>query len=99
MTTATGLESGEPTSADEDFRSELRSWLSEHTPPGFEVAATPEEAATLRDWQRTLHAGRWVGIHWPVEYGGRGASVDRRSRSTTRSSRAPARRRCSGGRA
>ena len=29
----------------------------------------------LRDWQRTLHAGRWVGIHWPVEYGGRGASV------------------------
>jgi alkylation response protein AidB-like acyl-CoA dehydrogenase len=22
-----------------------------------------------------LHSGRWVGIHWPVEYGGRGASL------------------------
>ncbi len=29
----------------------------------------------LREWQRTLHAARWVGIHWPVEYGGRGASL------------------------
>ncbi len=28
----------------------------------------------LREWQRTLHADGWVGIHWPVEYGGRGAS-------------------------
>ncbi len=29
----------------------------------------------LREWQRTLHSGRWVGIHWPVEYGGRAASL------------------------
>ena len=29
----------------------------------------------LRGWQRTLHSGRWVGINWPVEYGGRGASL------------------------
>jgi alkylation response protein AidB-like acyl-CoA dehydrogenase len=38
------------------------------------VPTTRQEAERLRDWQRTLHSGGWVGIHWPVEYGGRGAS-------------------------
>src|SRR5437588_205199 len=57
------------------FRDEFRSWLAEHSPPDVDVAATFEEAETLREWQRTLHEGRWVGIHWPEEYGGRGASL------------------------
>ncbi len=60
---------------DERFRDELRTWLLEHPPPGIVVAATSEEAQTLRHWQRTLHSGRWVGVQWPVEYGGRGASL------------------------
>jgi alkylation response protein AidB-like acyl-CoA dehydrogenase len=63
---------------DEAFREELRGWLDEHPPPdlaGIEFAATPEDADRVRVWHRTLHAGGWVGIHWPVEYGGRGASV------------------------
>jgi alkylation response protein AidB-like acyl-CoA dehydrogenase len=60
---------------DEAFRREFRAWLAAHTPPDVDVAATFEEAETLRDWQRTLHSGRWVGIHWPEEYGGRGASL------------------------
>ena len=57
------------------FREELCSWLAENAPPavvGF--PATSEDVKHVRDWQRTLHAGGWVGIHWPVEYGGRGAS-------------------------
>ncbi len=53
----------------------MRAWLSEHPRPDVEVATTAAQAETLRAWQRTLHAGRWVGIHWPVEYGGRAASV------------------------
>ena len=61
--------------ADVAFRDELRAWLAEHTPPDVDVAATFEDAEALRDWQRTLHEGRWVGIHWPEEYGGRGASL------------------------
>ena len=61
--------------ADDEFREELRSWLAEHEPPAVELAATPAEAASLRDWQRQLHADRWVGVHWPAEYGGRGASL------------------------
>jgi alkylation response protein AidB-like acyl-CoA dehydrogenase len=60
---------------DERFRTELRTWLAAHEPPAVDVAATPEEADALREWQRTLNAGRWVGIDWPVEYGGRGASL------------------------
>jgi alkylation response protein AidB-like acyl-CoA dehydrogenase len=60
---------------DEEFRDELRVWLAEHPPPVVEFATTPEEADALREWHRTLHAGRWVGIHWPEEHGGRGASV------------------------
>jgi alkylation response protein AidB-like acyl-CoA dehydrogenase len=60
---------------DEQFRGELRSWLDGHAPPAVDIASTPEEADVLRDWQRVLHEARWVGIHWPVEYGGRGASL------------------------
>jgi alkylation response protein AidB-like acyl-CoA dehydrogenase len=61
--------------ADDEFRTELRAWLAEHEPPAVDVAATPADAESLRDWQRRLHADRWVGVHWPVEYGGRGASL------------------------
>jgi len=55
------------------FRAELRSWLHEHPPPDIQIPQTVDEAEVLREWQRTLHAGGWVGVHWPVEYGGRGA--------------------------
>jgi len=60
---------------DEEFRDELRSWLAAHVPPDLQMAATLDEAEALREWQRTLHSGGWVGINWPVEYGGRGASL------------------------
>ena len=69
------------TPAEEAFRAELRAWLRANLPPGWGTADRPEpgtladEVAFLRGWQRTLHDGRWVGIHWPREYGGRGASV------------------------
>ncbi|HTD49866.1 MAG TPA: acyl-CoA dehydrogenase family protein [Acidimicrobiia bacterium] len=61
--------------SDDELREELRAWLAAHRHPDVDVAATAAEAVTLREWQRTMHAGGWVGIHWPVEYGGRGASV------------------------
>ncbi len=57
------------------FRDELRAWLEEHPPPDLDAATTPEDAETLRSWQRTLRGGRWVGVNWPVEYGGRGATL------------------------
>jgi alkylation response protein AidB-like acyl-CoA dehydrogenase len=66
---------------EEAFRAELRAWLRDNMPPGWSTADRPEpatlgdEVSFLRGWQRRLHDGRWVGIHWPREYGGRGASV------------------------
>jgi alkylation response protein AidB-like acyl-CoA dehydrogenase len=64
------------TSAEDDaLRRELRAWLVDHPPPEVASAVSPEDAAALREWQHALAVDRWVGIHWPVEYGGRGASV------------------------
>jgi hypothetical protein len=40
---------------DGEFPDEFPAWLAEHAPPDVDVAATFEEAETLRDWQRTLH--------------------------------------------
>ena len=67
------------TPEEERFRAELRTWLGAHLPAGWtghrSFATLADEVGFLRDWQRTLAGDRWVGIHWPREYGGRGASV------------------------
>ena len=56
------------------FALEVRSWLADNVevPARFENIA--EEVAFGRRWQSRLAESRWVGIHWPREYGGRGAS-------------------------
>jgi len=56
------------------FAADVRSWLVAHAqvPPRFETIAAEVEFG--RRWQAELAADRWVGIHWPKEYGGRGAS-------------------------
>src|SRR5438067_4659667 len=64
------------TPVEEVFRTELRAWLREHVPGGAPAAPSlADEVRELRAWQRTLHGGGWVGIHWPWAYGGRGASA------------------------
>jgi alkylation response protein AidB-like acyl-CoA dehydrogenase len=61
--------------ADAAFREEFRAYLAAHPAPDVGIPTTAAEADALRQWQRTLHAGGWVGIHWPVEHGGRGATA------------------------
>jgi alkylation response protein AidB-like acyl-CoA dehydrogenase len=56
------------------FAEEVRAWLGEHLELPPELASLDEEIAWGRRWQAKLAAGRWVGIHWPEAYGGRGAS-------------------------
>ncbi len=56
------------------FRDELRTWFAEN-PPGEEPEGDDARYAWARDWQRRLHDGGWAGVHWPTEYGGRGASL------------------------
>src|SRR5215204_3410926 len=62
--------------AETAFRDELRGWLAENPPPP-EPSEGGEDAsyAWRRDWQRTLYDAGWAAPGWPVEYGGRGASL------------------------
>src|SRR5262245_18352866 len=65
---------------EERFRQELRERLKINLPPGWGTAEAkaPKGQARLeflRDWQRRLHAGGYLGLSWPKEYGGRGASM------------------------
>jgi alkylation response protein AidB-like acyl-CoA dehydrogenase len=68
-----------PTEAERALRDECRAWLREHLPweygrglpPRFDDLA--EEVAFGREWQAKLASGRWVGVAWPEEYGGRDA--------------------------
>ena len=67
------------TPAERAFRDELRSWLRDNRPAW---ADGDDEDATSRSWlerrvgwQRTLHEAGYIGLNWPKEYGGRGATL------------------------
>jgi alkylation response protein AidB-like acyl-CoA dehydrogenase len=65
------------TAEEQAFGAEARVWLTEHLaaaerPARF--ATVDDEIAWGRRWQADLADGRWVGLWWPTEYGGRGAS-------------------------
>ncbi len=51
------------------FREKLRGWLSENVPniEGRDVDA-------LKAWQKRLFDAGWLGLNWPKNYGGQGAS-------------------------
>ncbi|AXB43840.1 acyl-CoA dehydrogenase family protein [Amycolatopsis albispora] len=66
-----------------EFRERVRDWLAENLAgefaalrglggPGREHEAFEERLA----WERRLAAGGWTCLGWPVEHGGRGASLD-----------------------
>src|SRR5918993_80734 len=56
------------------FRDELRAWFAAND-PGPEPAAEAAHYAWRRDFQRRLYEGGWAAVHWPAEYGGRGATL------------------------
>jgi alkylation response protein AidB-like acyl-CoA dehydrogenase len=63
----------------EQFRKELRAWLSAHlTKEVIDSGATrgTDEGAfeTLRRWNATMADAGWAAVSWPQEYGGRGAT-------------------------
>ena len=57
------------------FRDELRGWLADNAPGPDPEHDEDASYAFRRDWQRKLQEGGWAGVHWPKEYGGRGASL------------------------
>jgi alkylation response protein AidB-like acyl-CoA dehydrogenase len=70
--------------AEAGFRAELRAWLAAHLPDHRATYPPSDDELTLhpdksfdacRAWHRRMHEGGWVGLRWPREYGGRGASL------------------------
>jgi alkylation response protein AidB-like acyl-CoA dehydrogenase len=63
------------------FRMEVRTWLAENLPPGWGTTGyrgpktAGESVAFAVEWQRKLFEGGWAGLSWPIEYGGRGATI------------------------
>jgi alkylation response protein AidB-like acyl-CoA dehydrogenase len=57
------------------FRDELRAWLEANHPGPAPDGDEDAHFAYTRDWQRKLASARWAGVHWPEEYGGRGATI------------------------
>jgi alkylation response protein AidB-like acyl-CoA dehydrogenase len=57
------------------FREELRGWLAANSPAEMPAAGDDGRFAWARDFQRRLAEGGWAAVHWPAEYGGRGASL------------------------
>jgi len=66
---------------DEAFRAEFRSWLEKNIPRDWRddsELADPEtktEFERRRSWHRKLYDAGWMCIHWPKEFGGRGATL------------------------
>ena len=69
------------TPAEEAFRDEVRTWLDEHLVGPFKELGAGAGPADDRgwdlrvEWERLLGQAGWIGLGWPQEVGGRGASV------------------------
>ena len=66
---------------DRAFADEVQRWLGTHLVGEFAKyrgVGGPDDAVAwdvrLR-WEKELSAGRWLGLTWPPEYGGRGATL------------------------
>ena len=62
------------TADEQRFADEARRWLGDHLDLPGAFADDEAEIEWGRRWQATMAADRWVGIHWPREFGGREAS-------------------------
>jgi len=69
------------TETQERFRTEVRQWLEANLPDDLRGRAfassrcAPDEVAKLRAWQKRMHTAGYVGLDWPHDFGGRGASL------------------------
>ena len=66
------------TPTEQSFRDEFRAWLKANIPADWDASGfddSDHRFEYLRAWQKKMHEAGWVGISWPKEYGGRGASL------------------------
>jgi alkylation response protein AidB-like acyl-CoA dehydrogenase len=68
------------------FRSQARQWIAANAPKEFEAELSKSSLGRIRlqnrdivevakDWQKKKFDAGWSCLHWPKEYGGRGASA------------------------
>ena len=68
------------------FRAQARAWIDANAPKQFETELAKASLGRIRlqkhdivevakAWQRKKSEGGWVCLHWPKEYGGRGATA------------------------
>ncbi|MGA8362997.1 MAG: acyl-CoA dehydrogenase family protein [Solirubrobacteraceae bacterium] len=57
------------------FRDELRAWFAANDAGAEPDGGEEIKNAWRRDFQRRLAEGGWAAVHWPREYGGRGATL------------------------
>ena len=63
---------------DEAFRQEVRAFIDAELSPAIMAGEDPYEDELFEDamaFRRKLGAKKWIGIGWPEEYGGLGASI------------------------
>ena len=65
--------------AEEDFRAECAGWLNGQMTGEFSdikgITTLTAKAERRKEWEQQLAAHKWSCIGWPVEWGGRGASL------------------------
>jgi alkylation response protein AidB-like acyl-CoA dehydrogenase len=70
----------------DELREQARTWLLAHradAPRDYGAILPSDLAEAGRSWQRTLFDAGWAGLHWPVEHGGRGLTVEHTAAWTT----------------
>jgi hypothetical protein len=78
----TGPDSSPPaTVAHDEIRHALSSWLRDNLTPEVVAAGragllNARTIEILRSWNRTLADAGWAAISWPIEFGGRSATID-----------------------
>ncbi|MEX2158445.1 MAG: acyl-CoA dehydrogenase family protein [Dehalococcoidia bacterium] len=66
--------------SEEAFRQEFDAWLQTNLPAELTSTRVRElgdddAIAARKTWERKLGEGGWLGVSWPAEYGGRGATA------------------------
>ena len=70
------------TTEEDEFRAELRDWLHDNLVGEFRnhlgVGGPADDShwEIRLEWEKVLAKDRWLNISWPVEYGGRGGTLN-----------------------
>jgi hypothetical protein len=64
------------TSAEAQFRTEVRGWLEANLPASLRDRTTRPPPVELMPWYQTLSRKGWIAPHWPKLHGGMGATLN-----------------------